>query len=97
MGQEKGKRQIDGLKKNCKKIYTRDAKSCKMELGKNNIQKHERRRPKCGIRNEETAETHEECIPNPGENQEADGSSGKMPDRSRRGSYGSAGFSDVAV
>ena len=32
-----------------------------------NIQNHERRRPKWGISNEETANPHEDCIPEAGE------------------------------
>lgn len=85
------------LQKNMQKKYKWDAKSCIMELRTNNNQKHERRRPKCGISNEETAKPHEECIPNPAKNQEADGSSRKIFDTPRAGGNGSAGISDVAV
>ena len=47
--------------------------------------------------NEETAKTHEECIPNSPENQGVDGSSRKMSHRTRAGGNGSADLSAAAV
>jgi hypothetical protein len=63
----------------------------------NNNQKHERRRPKCGISNEETVNPHEESISNSPENQGADRPSRKKADIPRGSGNSGAGHADTTV
>lgn len=92
MEREKGKRRKKegkNIQKGRQIMYT--------GVRENNNQKHERRRPKCGISNEETVNPHEESISNSPENQGADRPSRKKADIPRGSGNSGAGHADTTV